>query len=459
MLTRPHTLGRQRTSRRSSNIIREFEKLVGSPGRISYYPLVVREAHGSTIVDTDGNRFLDFNASWTVAGVGYSNPEVVGAVARQLRKTLGLATMSLHPSEEAVEFAKKLVEITPGKFAKSVWFGHSGSDACAAAYKLLPLTTKKERVISFFGGMQGIDLAGIAMAGHHSTAKFRVPNLTTKVPFAYCYRCPYNLEYPSCGIYCASEFIEEHVFKYVNPPEDTSFMIVEPVQSDSGEIVPPPGYFEKLRKTCDRFGIQLVVDEVKEGFGRTGKMFGIENSPNVIPDALALGKSIASGLPLGALVTRRSLLNTGFAVTTLSCNNLSAAAGLATISYIQKHRLPDNAAKMGEYLKRQLENLQSKHELIGDVRGLGLIIGVELVKNRETKEPAKIETAKVVLRAWQLGLIVAFVGADSNVIEITPPLTICQEEVDIAVEIINKSLTDVERGLIPDSAVAKSTGF
>ena len=423
-----------------------------------YYPIVVDKAEGATVTDVDGKDYLDFNAGWTVAGVGYSNPEVIDAVTKEMRRSTGVSNASF-PSETTLKFAEKLIKITPGGYPKKTWFGHSGSDACGAAFKLFPLVTKKPRILSFYGAMHGIDLAGLAMSAIPATSRHPVPNLVSKVPYAYCYRCPFGLEYPSCGVYCASDFIEDHVFKYVNPPEDTSFMIVEPIQSDSGDVVPPDGYLEKLKKTCDKFGILFVSDEIKISFGRTGKMFGIDHTPSVIPDAIAMGKSMASGMPVGALVARKELLDEGFAVSTLSGNAIGAAAGLATIEIIERDRLAENAAKLGDYMKKRLEELKEKHELIGDVRGKGLIIGLELVRDRQTKEPAPLETAKVVFRAWQLGLLTAFVGADGNVIEITPPLIIDRKQVDTGVDILERAFKDVEGKKIPDSAVKDFTGF
>lgn len=450
---------KKKASRRTEKILLRFEKTVGSAGKISYYPLVAREAHGSRITDIEGREFLDFNSSWTVASLGYGNPDVVRAVSRELQRSLGLATVSIHPTELTLRFAEKLIEIVPGDYEKAVWFGHSGSDACGAAYKLIPLATKKARVISFFGGMHGVDLAGMAMGGHPATTRFQVPSLVTRVPYAYCYRCPYSLEYPACGIYCGGDFIEQHVLKYVSPPDDTSFMMVEPIQSDAGDIVPPPGYLEKLSRTCKKYGISLVVDEVKTGFGRTGKMLAVEHSESVVPDAVALGKSMGSGISVGALVARRSYLNTGFAVSTLSCSDLAASAGLATISYLRRNRVPEKVASKGSCLRKRLDELKEDHELVGDVRSKGLIAGIELVESRETRKPAKLKTVKCVYRAWELGLLVTFVGADSNVIELTPPLIIEKREIDTAVDILDRSLKDVENGLVPDAAVVKSAGF
>jgi len=441
----------------SDDILRRLGERIATSNRILYYPLLVKSAKGSTITDVSGKEYLDFNASWTVAGLGYSNPTVIDAIKSEIESSAGLATCSF-PNETVLKFADELASITPGNFSKKVWLGHSGGDACAAAYKLLPIATKRPRALTFFGGMHGTDLAGIAMGSHPSTAKFNVPSLVAKVPYAYCYRCPFGLEYPSCGVYCASDYIENQVFKYVTVPEETSFMLVEAMQSDAGDIVPPEEYLKKLKQTCEKFGILYVADEVKLAPSRTGKLFGVENY-GVVPDAVAMGKSIASGMPLGALTAEKSLLDGPFLTSTLAGNSVSAAAGLASVRLLKEQSLLDNVSDLGAELKSRLEEMKEQHEIIGDVRGSGLFVGVEFVKDRKTKVPAKLETMKIVYRAWQLGLITVFVGADQNVLELTPPLIITREEIEKGIEILEQAISDVEEGLVPDSLVKEFTGF
>jgi 4-aminobutyrate aminotransferase len=441
----------------ADEILERLGERIATSNRILYYPLLVKSAHGCVITDTQGKEYLDFNASWTVAGLGYSNAAVVDAIKSEMESSAGLATCSF-PNETVLKFADELVSITPGDFSKKVWFGHSGGDACGAAYKLLPISTKRPRALTFFGGMHGTDLAGIAMGGHPSTSSFGVPSLVTKVPYAYCYRCPFGLEYPSCGVYCASDFIEDQVFKYVTVPGDTSFMMVEAMQSDAGDVVPPKEYLKKLKQTCEKFGILYVADEVKLAPSRTGKLFGVDNY-GVVPDAVAMGKSIASGMPVGALVARKGLLDGPFLTSTLAGNSISAAAGLATIQLLKRESLLQNVERMGEELKARLEEMKERHQIIGDVRGKGLFVGVEFVKDRKTKLPAKLETAKIVYRAWQLGLITVFVGPDSNVLELTPPLIINREEIEKGAEILERAISDVEKGLVPDSLVQDFKGF
>jgi 4-aminobutyrate aminotransferase len=235
-------------------------------------------------------------------------------------------------------------------------------------------------------------------------------------------------------------------------------MLVEAMQSDSGDVIPPREYLPKLRRTADKYGIALVADEVKIGFGRTGKMFGVDHT-GVVPDAVALGKSIASGIPVGALVAREDLFPQGFAYSTLVGNAVGTAAGIATIKIIERDRLAERAAKLGRRLRKRLEEMKQRHPLIGDVRGEGLLIGVEFVKDRKTKRPARLETAKVVFRAWELGLLTVFVGDDGNVVELTPPMVITEEELEAGAEIFERAITDVEKGRVPDSLVHGWTGM
>jgi 4-aminobutyrate aminotransferase len=441
----------------SGEILHRLGERIATSNRILYYPLLVKSARGSTITDVYDQNYLDFNASWTVAGLGYSNPAVVEAIKREIESSAGLATCSF-PNETVLKFADELASIMPGDFFKKVWFGHSGSDACGAVYKLLPIATKRPRALTFYGGMHGTDLAGIAMGGHPSTRNIGVPSLVTKVPYAYCYRCPFGLEYPSCDVYCASDFIEDEVFKYVSLPEETAFLLVEPMQSDGGDVVPPKEYLKKLKETCDKFGILYVSDEVKVSPSRTGELLGV-NGSGVTPDAITMGKSIASGMPVGVMIAKENLLNGPFLSSTLSGNSISAAAGLATIQLLKRESLLQNVREAGRMLLVRLEEMKEKHELIGDVRGRGLFAGVEFVKDRKTKAPAKLETAKIVYRAWQLGLITVYVGADQNIVELTPPLIISPEEIERGVDILETAISDVEKGLVPDSLVKEYTGF
>lgn len=443
----------------SASVLKRDEDAIGTVFKIRFYPLVVERASGVTIFDVDGRKYLDFNAGWAVANTGYGHPSILQAIQEQLEKASFASTIT-HLNEKTVKLAERLAAITPGNFKKKVWFGLSGSDANDLIFKILPKTTGRPRIMSFLGAYHGQTTGAASLSGHKAHTRFPGSANVMKIPYAYCYRCAFSLTYPECGMYCAKDFIEDYAFKTMGDPEDLSGLIVEPVQSDGGDIVPPKGYLNELKKLADKYGMLFVVDEVKVGFGRTGKMFGVQHS-SVVPDIVVVGKPIASGMPLSACVCKGEILDSlvGAHLVTTGGNPVSCAAGLATIDVIEKERLVDNAAKVGEYMKKRFSELAKTHNLIGDVRGAGLILGVELVKNRETKEPASREAAKFCYQAWKNGLITVYVGLNSNVIEITPPLVLTIDQAERGLRIFEQSLSDVEAGKVSDSDVAPFAGW
>jgi 4-aminobutyrate aminotransferase len=302
-------------------------------------------------------------------------------------------------------------------------------------------------------------MGALSLSGHTSMSKFMGSPIALKVPYPYCYRCPFHLEYPDCSLYCV-DFIDKQIFKTICPPEDVSCIIVEPIQSDGGDIVPPNDFLPELKKLCEKHGVLLAVDEVKIGFGRTGKMFGVDHS-NIEPDIIVLAKPIASGMPLSAVVARAEILDSRVAshLLTTGGHPVACAAALANIKVIQDEKLPDNARRLGNHIIKRLKEMMADHEVIGDVRGRGLIVGVELVKDRETKEPASVEAAKICYRAWELGLITIYVGVHSNVIEITPPLIISMEQVEKGLNVLENAISDVEKGKVPDEKIAEYKGW
>jgi 4-aminobutyrate aminotransferase len=355
--------------------------------------------------------------------------------------------------------AEKLTALVPGDFPKKVWFGLSGSDASETVGRLLPLATGKRRMVSFIGAYHGSTAASMAMSAHIAQTQFIGGGHVVKVPYPHPYRCPFGDDVGDCAERVI-RFLEDYIFKTICPPGDVCGIIVEAVQSDGGDIVPPPSFLPMLEEVCRRHDIYLVVDEVKVGMGRTGEMFAFQHS-DITPDVVIIGKPLGGGLSLSAVVARREILDVGpaLAVFTTAGNALSCAAGLATIEAIQQDGLVDNARRVGAYLHGKLVALQGSHPLIGDVRGLGLIQGVELVKDRNSKEPASKEAAKVVYRALELGLLVFYVGMFSNVLEITPPLILTEAEADEGVAILDQALTDVEAGKVSDEALARYAGW
>ncbi len=299
----------------------------------------------------------------------------------------------------------------------------------------------------------------MAMSAHVAQTQFIGGGHVVKVPYPNPYRCPFGEDISDCAER-AIHFLENYIFKTICPPDDVAGVIVETVQSDGGDIVPPPQFLPLLEDLCRRHEIYLVVDDVKVGMGRTGQMFSFQHF-GVTPDVVILGKSLGGGLPLSAVVARQEILDLGpaLALFTTTGNALSCAAGLATIEAIEQDGLLKNASQVGAYLHTGLRRLQDEHPLVGDVRGLGLIQGVELVKDRDTKEPASREAAKVVYRAFELGLLVFYVGMFSNVLEITPPLILTEAEADEGVAILDQALSDVEAGRVSDEAISRYAGW
>ena len=437
--------------------LKREEKYVGKTIGIRFYPLVVDRARGSKIWDVDGREYIDFSSQWAVTNLGHNNPEVVENVKKQIDKLL-FSSHTTFPNTVAIELAEKLVEITPGEFEKKVWFGLTGSDANEFIYKVLPIYSGRRRLLGFQGSYHGQTMGALSLSGHKALTRFiGFPN-TIKAPYPYCYRCPFRQNYPDCGLLCI-DFLENNVLENA-PSEDLAAIIVEPIQSDGGVVVPPLEFIPRLYKICRDRGISLIVDEVKVGFGRTGRFFAVEYS-DVAPDAITIAKPMASGLPLSAVVGRAEIMDAALAahLFTSSAHPVSCAASLATINILLRENILEKAARMGSYILERLNEAYEKHRLVGDVRGKGMILGVELVKDRRSKEPATFETACLVYRAYELGLLITYVGTYSNVVEITPPLTISREEVDQALEIFEKALDDVEKDQVDKEKVKKFAGW
>ena len=437
-------------------ILERDDGLIADALKLRFFPLAVDHAEGCEVFDVDGTRYLDFTAGWALANTGYSNGHVKAAVAAQLeRSTFSSLISGMH--EPALDLAETLVDLTPGTFPKKVWFGMAGSDASETVSRLLPLATGRRRIVSFIGSYHGATAASMNMSAHIAMTQFIGAGNVVKVPYPHPYRPPFE-EDPAESADRALRFLEEYIFKTICPPDDVGGIVLEAVQSDGGDVVPPPDFLPKLEALCRRHGIYLILDEVKVGMGRTGRMFAFEHG-GVTPDAVILGKSLGGGLPLSAVVARRELLDAGFALFTAVGNAVCCAAGLANIQTIQEQGLVDNAAHVGAYLHEKLVELQTKHPLIGDVRGLGMIQGVELVTDRAAKTPAAKETAKVAYRAFELGLLVYYVGMFNNVLEITPPLIMTRAQVDEGVAILDQALTDVAAGRVSDEAIARYAGW
>lgn len=417
------------------------EKFI-SPSYTRIYPLVVKRAEGPVVEDVDGNRYLDFTSGIAVCNTGHRHPRIVEAIKAQVDEFLHMSGTDFYYPVQA-ELAQKLSEITPGGGTKKVFFGNSGAEAIEAALKLARYHTKRTRIIAFLGAFHGRTMGALSLTAskviHEKGFAPLVPGVT-HVPYAYCYRCPYNLEPKSCGIYCV-DWLEEDLFKRSLPPEEVSAIFVEPVQGEGGYIVPPPEFHRKLFDLADRYGILYVADEVQTGMGRTGKMFASEHF-GVAPHIIALAKGIASGLPLGAMVAAEEVMDwvPGSHASTFGGNPVSCRAALETIKLLE-NGLIENAAEMGSYLKGELGKLMEEQVLIGDVRGLGLMVGVEIVRDREKKTKAVDERNAIVQECFRRGLLILSCGETS--LRFVPPLVVTRDHIDRALSIFEEVLRDI----------------
>jgi 4-aminobutyrate aminotransferase len=441
-----------------SSAIRELDaRYLASVQKVRFFPLVIESAEGCRITDADGITRLDFTAGWAVANLGYGNRRVRDAIAAQLDRT-SFGTLTAMMNEPSVRLAERLVAMLPGDFDKKAWFGLHGSDANDCLAKLVPLATGRRRMISFIGGYHGQTAGSAGLSGHTAQAKAGGGSNVIKIP----YPDPYRPRLGTAGD-CSDavlDYLENYILRTICPPEDTAGIIVEPVQSDGGDIVPPPGFLRGLQAICRRYGILLLVDEVKIGFGRSGRMFAFEHF-GVEPDAISLGKSMGGGMPISAVVGRRELLDVAPAINmyTMAGNPVACAAALASLDEIEQRDLAGQAARTGRYLLDRLRELQHRHPIIGDVRGLGMMLGLETVRDRQTKEPASREMAKIVYRAFELGLVVFYGGIYSNVMEITPPLIITQAEVDEGIAVLDQAIGEVEAGDVNDEVLGEYAGW
>jgi 4-aminobutyrate aminotransferase len=441
-----------------SNFFLEAEdQVIANSLKIRFYPISVKSAKGTRIIDHSGKEYLDLAAGWAVAGIGYGHKRVSQKI-KEKYETLSFTSQLSAPEPTMVSLAEKLIDITPGDFTKKVWFGHSGSDANDCIAKLVPLQKNRTRMISFMGSYHGQTMGSLSLSGHPAQARFIGSGNVVKIPYPNPYRPPFGeTEQLTEQVI---QYLEQEVFKTICPPEDTAGIIIEGIQSDGGLIVPPADFLPRLQEVCKRYGINLIFDEVKVGLGRTGRWFSFEHS-GIVPDAVVLGKSLGGGLPISAVVARKEILDvgTGIHMFTTSGNPVSCTASLETLTIIEDENLIENARTNGQYFINRLKELQEKYECIGDVRGKGLAIGVELVQDRLTKNPAAEKTAAICYRCYELGVLLFYVGIHSNVIEITPPLTINKEEIDQAMAILDQSFTDLQENKINMDLVKQYTGW
>lgn len=439
--------------------IERDQHLIADAIRVRYNPVVISHAEDGEIFDVEGRRYLDFGAGWALAGLGYSNAHVRAAVTRQFDRTTFAGLLSAI-NVPALDLAEKLVSLVPGDFPKKVWYGLSGSDAAEAAHRLVLMAAHgKHRIVSFVGGWHGMSDAMMGLSAHPAFTWAASSSHVTKVPYPNPYRNPFGDGSGDVTDQCL-RFLEDYLFQTICPSEEVAAIFVEAIQSDAGDVVPPPDFMPKLRALCDRHDIWLVVNEIKVGLGRTGRMFSFEHG-GIAPDLVLLGKSLGGGLPLSAVVGRAEIMDigSGVALMTTAGNATCCAAGLAVIEEIERLDLVNRAAETGHYLGQRLHETLMKHSIVGDVRGLGMIQGVELVTDRASKHPNQPAAAKVVYRAWELGLILYYAGNWGNVVEITPPLILTRDQIDEGVAILDQAIADTLAGTVDEAAVAAFAGW
>jgi len=428
---------------KARELVKKDENVI-SPSYGRFYPLVVESGRGCIVRDVDGNEYIDFNSGLVCLNVGTNHPKVVAAIKNQCDRFLHYSNTDFFYAE-VVNLAEKLAEIAPGSFDKKVYFGNSGAESVEAAVKLAKWHTRKQRFICFISAFHGRTIGALSFTASKPTQKryfFPLMPGVTHVPYPYCYRCPFKLTYPNCHYWCI-DFIDEFVLQKYVPPEEVAAILLEPIQGEGGYVVPPPEYFQRLKKLADKYGILLIDDEVQAGMGRTGKWFAIEHW-GVEPDILCSAKALASGLPLGATIARSTVMDWvgGSHASTFGGNPLSCVAANAVIDVIREERLLENATVQGAYIMKRLEELKQQTEIVGDVRGKGLMIGMEIVENKETKNPAPKKAAEIMIRSWKRGVAVITCGVST--IRIAPPLNITKELVDSALEIIADVVKEVE---------------
>lgn len=368
--------------------------------------------------------------------VGHGHPEILSAIREQAEKLLHYSATDFY-YVPFVDLAENLTRITPGNFDKQVFLCNSGTEAVEAAFKCVRHHTRKPRMIAFTRGFHGRTLGSLSLTAskvQHRRGFFPLIPGVTHVPYPYCYRCVFKQEYPECNFWCI-DYIEEEVLGTFIPPEEVAAIVFEPIQGEGGYIVPPLGYFKRLKKLADKHGILLVADEVQSGMGKTGKWFAIEHF-GIIPDVISTAKALASGLPIGAMIARTELMDWeyGSHATTFGGNPISCHVANKVIEIIEKKRLMRNATEQGNYILERFNEMKEDFEIIGDVRGKGLMIGVELVKDRRSREPAANEAEGIMIECWKKGVLLITAGLST--IRIVPPLVIKRKLVDAALEII-----------------------
>jgi 4-aminobutyrate aminotransferase/(S)-3-amino-2-methylpropionate transaminase len=408
-------------------------------------PVYVAKAQDAWLEDVDGNRFIDFAGGIGCTNVGHRREAVMSAVREQLDQFLHTC-VQVTPYELYVRLAERMNQVTPGKFSKKTLFVNSGAEAVENAVKIARAHTGRPGIIAFEDAFHGRTMMTLALTSktHPYKAGFGpFPGDVYRIPYAYCYRCSYSMKYPECDVYCARHL--EDTFKRVVASEDVAAVIAEPVLGEGGFVAPPPEFFPALIEICHQHGVLFIADEVQSGFGRTGKLFASEHY-GIEPDILVSAKSLGGGLPLAAITGRAEIMDApipGGLGGTFAGNPVSCAAALAVLDLFEKENLLDRANELGRHFQRRAREWQKRWPIVGDVRGLGGMQAIELVKSRESREPAAEETQQITQSCYEHGLIAITAGSYSNVVRVLVPLVVTSEQMDEALDVLEAALQSV----------------
>ncbi|HEY6305488.1 MAG TPA: acetyl ornithine aminotransferase family protein [Candidatus Angelobacter sp.] len=427
---------------KAQQIIKGDARLI-SPSYTRSYPLVARRGRGVIIEDVDGNEFLDFSSGIAVCSTGHCHPEVVAAIQKQAGELIHMSGTDFY-YENLVTLAERLGKIAPMSGPVRVYYGNSGAEAVEAALKLARYHTRRQGIIAFYGAFHGRTMGALSLTASKAQQRRRFAPLVPgveHVPFPYLYRRPEGMSEERYIRECVS-FIEDRVFKTVMPPEECAAIFIEPIQGEGGYVPAPREFMQELRRICDQHGILLVADEVQCGSGRSGRWWAIEHT-GVEPDIVTIAKGIASGMPLGITLARAEIMDwvPGSHASTFGGNPVCIEAALATINVLEREGIA-NAEKLGQHIMRRLRRWVESHRIVGDVRGAGLMIGMELVKDKQTRAKALDERDRIVELAFERGIL--FLGAGENSIRIAPPLIVSEEQADIALDVLEECIGIVE---------------
>ena len=425
----------------AKRIIADDDRLI-SPSYTRSYPLVAKRGRGAIIEDVDGNEFLDFSAGIAVTSTGHCHPDVVAAIQRQAGELIHMSGTDFY-YESMTQLAQRLSRIAPMAGPHKFYFGNSGTEAVECALKLARYHTKRQGMIAFYGAFHGRTMGSLSLTASKPQQRRRFAPLVpgvTHVPYPYTYRFGEGKTEREYGLACA-KFIEERLFKTTVPPEDVAAIFVEPIQGEGGYVPAPPEFLRELRRICDEHGILLVADEVQSGAGRTGKWWAIEHA-GVEPDIVCIAKGIASGMPLGITMSRASVMDwvTGSHASTFGGNPVAIAAALASMDVIEREGL-QNAASVGETLKQRMSTWVQKYPMVGDVRGKGLMLAVEIVKDKQSRAPLSKVRDKIVEMAFENGVLL--LGCGETSIRLSPPLIVSQEQGDHALDVLEKCISQL----------------